>query len=170
MVLCNTGTISSHFLFHPAWKIQIFYLDGPHNLMMQRDSSGTEFPSPCLKLSSYFLVSSVFPTSKVSSPVFHLVEKKHNFVFNTFTLLGLARLLVCAVFKNKKWQLSLLERCSRFLLLPLGTPLFLGFQISSNPCHHSSLSVLALTCCRKSPILWEVPKLYVFFFSFETLK
>lgn len=65
VVLYNTGTISSHFLSHPAWKIWMFYLNGAHNSMMQRNSKGTDFPPPCLKISSHFLALSAFPTSKV---------------------------------------------------------------------------------------------------------
>lgn len=102
----NTGSISSHFLSHPAWKIYIFYLDGPNNSMMQRDSIGTEFPPPCLQSSSHFLVLSIFPTSKVFQCFICLKNNP-----NLYSIL-----LLCwdwqGCFQNKKWQkLSLLLWC-----------------------------------------------------------
>lgn len=109
MVLCHNGTISSHFLSHAAWKIWIFYLDGPHNSMMHRHSSGTEFPPPRLKFSSHFFVLSAFPTSKVCQCFICLEKTQLCIQYFCFAGTGKAPR---PVFKNKKWQqLSLLVQC-----------------------------------------------------------
>lgn len=102
---------------------------------MQRNSNGTSFPPPCLKFSSHFLVLSAFPTSKVRQ-CFICLKKNPIFVFNTSALLGLARLLVCAVFRNKKRQQpSLLVQWLCSFSVSSGYSLFgiLGISQSMSP-------------------------------------